>query len=154
MIRFALVFLGLMFGTGAVADECRDDHVQMRGPWGEAGFAVEVVDTPKGRSRGLMFRESMPRGSGMLFVYDAPRKASFWMKNTLIPLDMIFVDQTGTIKHVHHRAVPGDLTAIEGGTGIYAVLEINGGLAKRYGIEPGSQMRHPVFFDGPAIWSC
>ncbi|MDU9003751.1 DUF192 domain-containing protein [Sedimentitalea todarodis] len=154
MMRLALLLAALMCSTVAAASACRDDHVQLRGSWGEAGFAVEVVDTPKARSQGLMFREALPRGSGMLFVYEAPRRASFWMKNTLIPLDMIFVDQSGTIKHVHHRAVPGDLTAIEGGAGIYAVLEINGGLAKRYGIEPGSQMQHPVFSDGPAIWPC
>ncbi len=126
----------------------------MRGPWGEAAFAVEVVDTPRTRAQGLMFRESLPRGAGMLFVYEAPRPASFWMKNTLIPLDMIFVDQTGTVKHVHHRAIPGDLTSIEGGAGILAVLEINGGLARSYGIKPGSQMQHPAFADGPAIWPC
>ncbi len=154
MIRNIVVCFALMFGAVAAAGECRNDQVQMRGAWGEAGFAVELADTPKARARGLMFRKSMPRGSGMLFVYEAPRRASFWMKNTLIPLDMIFVDQTGLIKHVHHRAVPGALTSIEGGAGIYAVLEINGGLAKRYGIEPGSQMRHPVFSDGPAIWPC
>ncbi|MEO9780348.1 MAG: DUF192 domain-containing protein [Sedimentitalea sp.] len=154
MIRIAVLLIALLCGGAVVAAECRDNHVEIRGPWGEAGFAVETVDTPKARSRGLMFRESMPRGSGMLFVYEAPRRASFWMKNTLIPLDMIFVDKTGTVKHVHHRAVPGDLTAIEGGTGIYAVLEINGGLAKSYGISPGSQMRHIVFSDGPAIWPC
>lgn len=153
-MRIAALLVALLFSTMAAASECRDNHVQMRGPWGEAGFAVEVVDTPKARSQGLMFRESLPRGAGMLFVYEAPRRASFWMKNTLIPLDMIFVDRTGAVKHVHHRAVPGDLTAIEGGTGVYAVLEINGGLAKSYGIAPGSQMRHPVFSDGPAIWPC
>ncbi len=101
-----------------------------------------------------MFRESLPRGAGMLFVYETPRRASFWMKNTLIPLDMIFVDQAGTVISVHHRAIPGDLTPIEGGTGIFAVLEINGGLAQRYGIAPGTQLRHPVFSAGPAIWPC
>ncbi|MEY8831268.1 DUF192 domain-containing protein [Sedimentitalea sp. XS_ASV28] len=156
MIRVLAVVLALVCGAavGAAETTCREDHVQLRGSWGEAGFDVEVADTPKTRSRGLMFRESLPRGAGMLFVYEAPRRASFWMKNTLIPLDMIFVDQTGTVISVHHRAIPGDLTPIEGGTGIFAVLEINGGLAQRYGIAPGTQLRHPVFSAGPAIWPC
>ncbi|WP_424986561.1 DUF192 domain-containing protein [Microbulbifer sp. S227A] len=154
MMRAVAVFGALAWGTVVAADSCREDHVRMRGPWGEAAFAVEVVDTPRTRAQGLMFRESLPRGAGMLFVYEAPRPASFWMKNTLIPLDMIFVDQTGTVKHVHHRAIPGDLTSIEGGAGILAVLEINGGLARSYGIKPGSQMQHPAFADGPAIWPC
>lgn len=153
MIRQLLLWMALLCGTAAVAD-CRPDQVQLRGPWGEAAFTVELADTPQARSRGLMHRETLPRGSGMLFVYESPRRASFWMKNTLIPLDMLFADQTGTIRHVHHGAVPGDLTPIEGGAGVFAVLEINGGLAERYGIAPGSQMHHPVFSDGPAAWPC
>ena len=58
--------------------------VRLRGDWGETLFTVELADTPQERSRGLMFRENMPRGAGMLFVYDAPQQARFWMKNTLI----------------------------------------------------------------------
>jgi len=96
----------------------------------------------------------MARGAGMLFVYESPRPASFWMKNTLISLDMLFADKTGRVTHVHHRAIPGDLTPIDGGDGVYAVLEINGGLAKDYGITKGSLMRHPVFSPGPAAWPC
>ena len=66
---------------------------------------------------------------------------------------MIFVDEMGVVTHVHDRAVPGDLTTIDGGDGVLAVLEINGGLAERYGIEPGSQLRHPAFGPG-AAWPC
>lgn len=156
MIKIGALLLVLLFGTvaAATASECSRDRVELRGPWGETGFAVEIADTPEARSRGLMHRESLPRGAGMLFVYETPRRASFWMKNTLIPLDLLFLDETGQVLHVHHRAIPGDLSAIEGGMGVFAVLEINGGLAKRYGIGPGTQMRHPVFSDGPAIWPC
>lgn len=101
-----------------------------------------------------MFVDSMPRGVGMLFVYDAPRRASFWMKNTLIPLDMLFVDRSGIITRIHHQAIPGDLSSIDGGDQVFAVLEINGGLAKRYGISVGSQMQHPAFAGGAAVWAC
>ncbi|MCL6282171.1 DUF192 domain-containing protein [Ruegeria sp. 2012CJ41-6] len=141
-------------GAPALAEGCRDDVVQLRGSGSELRFQVELADTPQERSRGLMFRESLPPRAGMLFVYEYPQRASFWMKNTLIPLDMIFVDATGTVTHVHHQAIPGDLTAIDGGTGVFSVLEINGGLAKKYGIAPGSVLRHEAFSDGPAAWPC
>ena len=101
-----------------------------------------------------MFVEQMGRNKGMLFIYPDPIRATFWMKNTLIPLDMIFVDSDGLVTHVHHEAIPGDLTAIDGGENVRAVLEINGGLAERYGIEPGSQMQHPVFSSASPVWPC
>ena len=154
-MRRLVLGLLLVFGAGSVlADDCKSDLVELRGNWGQAAFAVEIADTPSERSRGLMFRESMPRGVGMLFVYESPRPASFWMKNTLIPLDMLFADETGRITQVHHRAIPGDLTPIDGGGGVFAVLEINGGLAQSYGITKGSLIRHPVFGPGPAAWPC
>ncbi len=101
-----------------------------------------------------MFRESMPQGEGMLFVFDPPQPVAFWMKNTLIPLDMIFLDRTGVVTHVHSDAVPGDLTPIEGGDSVFAVLEVNAGLAARYSIAPGTVMRHEIFSQGYAIWPC
>ena len=67
---------------------------------------------------------------------------------------MIFVDPTGVVRHVHHRAVPGDLTHISGGDGILKVLEINGGLAKRLGIGPGSELQHPAIDAACAVWPC
>ena len=154
MIR---AFAGLAFvvcASTASGDECRSDAIELRGDWGQARFNIETADTPEERSRGLMFREEMARSAGMLFVYETPQPARFWMKNTLIELDMLFADQTGRVTSVHHRAIPGDLTPIDGGPVVYAVLEINGGLAAQYGIGPGSQMQHAVFHDGPAIWPC
>ena len=148
--------LAAMFLVGSFApawSACAPDTVELRGDWGSLKFSVELADTPDERAQGLMYRESMARGSGMLFIYEQPQNATFWMKNTLIPLDMIFVDEMGVVTHVHDRAVPGDLTTIDGGDGVLAVLEINGGLAERYGIEPGSQLRHPAFGPG-AAWPC
>ncbi len=88
----------------------------------------------------------------MLFVYEAPKRAQFWMKNTLIPLDMIFADSTGRVTRVHSDAVPQDETVIDGGEGVQYVLEINGGLAARLGIAPGALMRHPAI--AGAAWAC
>lgn len=156
MIRRALLILGLICSAGLAQaqDACRDDTVFLRGDWGQARFSVELANTPETRSRGLMFRESMPRSSGMLFIYDSPQRATFWMRNTLISLDMIFTDETGTVRHVHHDAIPGDETTIDGGPDVLTVLEINGGLARAMGIVPGSQMRHPAFDAEVAAWPC
>lgn len=151
---FVVAGVALLIGAGQAIAACQPDKVSLRGDWGETRFAIELADTPQDRSRGLMFRENMPRGAGMLFVYEQPQRASFWMKNTLIPLDMIFVDASGTVTHVHHRAVPGDLNPIDGGTNVFAVLEINGGLAETYGIDVGTVLQHSAFSAGPAEWPC
>lgn len=143
----------LMLCTPAWGGECAPDRADLRGNWGAASFRVELADTEQARAEGLMFREKMPRFSGMLFVYPRPQRASFWMKNTLIPLDMLFMDESGIVLHIHHQAVPGDLTPIDGGKGILAVLEINGGLAAALKIDVGSQLRHPVLAD-KAAWPC
>ena len=140
--------------SGAAQAGCQPDRVDLRGDWGQASFSIEIADTPDERALGLMHRESMPRGAGMLFVYETPQRASFWMKNTLIPLDIIFADIGGVVTRVHSNAVPGDLSPIPGGDQVYAVLEINAGLAELYGIEEGTEMRQAVFSDGAPNWPC
>ncbi|PIE12332.1 MAG: hypothetical protein CSA70_09995 [Rhodobacterales bacterium] len=148
------VFCLLLWVLPGHAESCRTNTVTLRGDWGQARFNVEVVDTIETRARGLMFRETLPMSAGMLFVYQRPQKVAFWMKNTLIPLDMIFVDPRGVVQRVHHNAVPGDMTEIPGGRNIMVVLEINGGLARRLGISEGSEMRHPAFDGRNAVWPC
>lgn len=108
-------------------------------------FQVEVADSPAERSRGLMFRPRMEEGHGMLFDFGKEQRVSFWMKNTLIPLDMIFIDSAGEITHIHPNAVPRDLTGIPSNGPVQAVLEINGGLARLLEIQVGDTVRHPVF---------
>ena len=95
----------------------------------------------------------MEDGWGMLFFMQSTRVQSFWMKNTLIPLDTIFLDAEGVVTHVHENAVPQDLTGIDGGDGVQYVLEINGGLAGRLGIGKGSELRHPAI-GAEAAWPC
>lgn len=126
----------------------------MRGSFGKLRFSVEVMDTEETRAQGLMFRESLPRYSGMLFVYDRPEAVNFWMKNTVIPLDMVFLNEYGRVVYIHENAIPRDLTPIFGGRDIKMVLEINGGLARRLGLSEGVQMRHPAFDQGKAQWPC
>lgn len=151
----AAVAVVLALACGPAAAACRDDQVEVRlANGGIARFSVEVADDNAERQRGLMFREHMPTSAGMLFVYDRPQRASFWMKNTLIPLDMVFADPSGLVTRVHPNAVPGDRTSIDGGEGVKLVLEINGGLAARMGIGPGAVLRHPAVAPEGAAWPC
>ena len=151
MIKQACALVcALLVGTDAVA--CSDNSVKLRGDFGTARFSIEVADDPGERAQGLMFRERMAASSGMLFLYERPQRLSFWMRNTLIELDILFVDARGVVQKVHHRAQPHDETPIDGGQGI-AALEINGGLAKRMGIVPGAELQHP-FFGADAAWPC
>lgn len=138
----------------AAAAGCSENSVALRGDWGQARFSVEVADDAAERAQGLMFRKSMSTGAGMLFVYDSPQAMSFWMRNTLIPLDLLFIDSRGVVQHIHENAVPLDETAIYGGENLLSVLEINGGLARRMGIKTGSELRHPAFTGHNPAWPC
>src|SRR5207237_8297658 len=102
-------------------------------------FTVELATTPGQMEQGLMFRKSMAPNVGMLFDYRAPSMAAMWMKNTLIPLDMLFVDQQGRIINIHERAVPGALDPIAASMPARAVIELNGGTADKLGMKPGRQ---------------
>ena len=112
-------------------------------------FTVELATSPAQMMQGLMFRRSLAPDAGMLFDYQAPSMASMWMKNTLIPLDMLFVDATGHIVNIHERAVPGSLDPIAAAAPVRAVIELNGGTAARLGIRPGDRVIYPIFGHGP-----
>ncbi|WP_332909040.1 DUF192 domain-containing protein [Paracoccus binzhouensis] len=121
---------------------------------------VEIADTAPERARGLMFRRQLPPGRGMLFIYETPQPVSFWMRNTLIPLDMIFIDARGEVRHVHPMARPLDETAIPGAApGDPAperlmVLEVPGGDATRLGIFKGMVLSHPGLPQDRALAPC
>ena len=152
--RLALVvLLSASLWSDAAGAGCSADQVELRGDWGSARFSVEIADDSAERAQGLMYREKLPRSAGMLFVFERPGPVSFWMRNTLIPLDMIFADAQGVVRSVHSRAIPGDETPVDGGTDIRFVLEINGGMASAMGIAPGSELRHPSI-GAAAIWPC
>ncbi|MEM1374259.1 MAG: DUF192 domain-containing protein [Pseudomonadota bacterium] len=140
-------------GPSAVS-ACSSDTVTVFAGATKARFSVAVADTPEERNRGLMFVEEMSPGSGMLFVYESPRFASFWMRNTLIPLDMLFAGPDGTVERIHANAVPLDETPIPGGENIQFVLEINGGLAARLGISEGAVLQHPAIPQESAARPC
>ena len=104
-------------------------------------FQIEIADDEKERSRGLMFRKSLDEMSGMLFIYPEPRVASFWMKNTLISLDMVFIDAEGRVASIATNTTPLSLSAVSSGVPVLTVLEIDGGDAERLGIDVGDTVK-------------
>ena len=112
---------------------------------GPQHFTIEIAETPEQMEQGLMYRKSLPPDAGMLFVFPASAVARFWMKNTLIPLDMVFVDGDGHIVGVHERAVPQSLETISSTAPVKAVIELNGGTVARLGIKPGDTVQYKLF---------
>ena len=110
-------------------------------------FDVEMALTEPQREHGLMFRKRLGPYEGMLFDFYHEQKVSFWMKNTLIPLDMLFIAGDGTIRHIHVNAKPLSTDTIPSEYPVRAVLEINGGTAALLGIKPGDKVKHPIFGD-------
>ncbi len=104
-------------------------------------FTVEVARTPEHQQRGLMQRTQLPLDHGMLFIFDPPQRVAFWMKNTPLSLDLLFIDATGQVVRIAPRAVPQSTQLLESGAVVRYVLEINGGEAARRGIIAGSQMQ-------------
>lgn len=152
-MRFLLrpIFLVLLLTVGTTAPATAQDlsSLTIETSGGERRFAVELADDAASRRRGLMFRESMPLDHGMLFDFERERQQSFWMKNTPLSLDIIFIDRRGIIVHIHHRAVPFDETPISSRKPASAVLEINGGVARLTGIAEGDRIRHRIFGNQP-----
>ena len=109
-------------------------------------FKVELAVTGDQMARGMMFRRTMAADAGMLFDYgrNTPGVA-FWMKNTLIPLDMIFITAEGRILNVHERAIPHDESSVPAAGPVRAVLEVNGGTSARLGLKPGDRVVHAIF---------
>ena len=149
-LSIAFVFTSLSFSYAS----CSDNQIDLRGDWGQIRFKVELAATPEARSKGLMYREFLPQSSGMLFFYEKPSPVSFWMKDTFIPLDMLFIDVIGIIKKVHQKSIPLSTELILGGDDILAVLEINAGLSELYGIGPDTIIRHPRIPQANAAWPC
>jgi uncharacterized membrane protein (UPF0127 family) len=152
----ATLALALMLALAApmavLGQECSADQADLRDADTTLRFQVEVVDDAGERAQGLMNRETLPKFSGMLFVYETPQPVAFWMKNTLIPLDMLFFDPQGRLTRIQSQARPLDETPIVGGDNVQYVLEINGGLAESLGIDLGAELRHPALSD--PSWSC
>ncbi|HEX9535432.1 MAG TPA: DUF192 domain-containing protein [Stellaceae bacterium] len=133
------------FSVGADLQKFPTSELTIISATGPHRFKVELAETPAQMTQGLMFRTSLAPDAGMLFEYHEPTAATMWMRNTLIPLDMLFVDAQGRIVNIHERAVPQSLDVIAAAAPVRAVIELNGGTASRLGIAPGDQVVHPIF---------
>lgn len=110
---------------------------------GERSFTIEIADDPGERSRGLMFRQEMDEDHGMLFVFEESQPVGFWMKNTPLPLDLVFIGQDGKVRAIE-RGEPFSEAPITPGEPVQFVLELNAGTAAEAGIENGDLIRHPA----------
>jgi uncharacterized membrane protein (UPF0127 family) len=126
----------------AAADE---GHLELVTASGVHVFDVEIATTPEKQALGLMFRTTLPETKGMLFPHEAPREVTMWMRNTYIPLDMVFIRADGTVHRIEKRTEPLSERVIASQGPVAAVLEIAGGTAEKLGLKPGDKVRHPYF---------
>lgn len=110
---------------------------------GDHNFTIEVATTDQERALGLMFRRSLPENSGMLFIYDPPQPATMWMKNTLIPLDMVFISAEGKVHRIESNTEPFSTTVIPSEGEVVGVLELNAGEADKIGLKRGDKVVYP-----------
>jgi uncharacterized protein len=144
-MRRALMAIILMLASSAATAEVKTLPLVIDTEGGARRFTVELAATPEEQAQGLMFRRSLAADAGMLFDLGSTRTATFWMKNTLIPLDMLFIAADGRIADIHQRAVPLSEAMIESKVPVRAVLELNGGTAARLGIHEGDIVHHVLF---------
>ncbi len=154
--RRIILLLAILLGTArpGVAAEPQlqqfvTSHLTIVSATGPHRFNVEIAETPGQMEQGLMFRRSLAPDAGMLFDFKHPTVATMWMHNTLIPLDMLFVDQQGLIVNIAERAVPESDQTIAAAAPVRAVIELNAGTAERLGIQPGDRVLYPIFGIAP-----
>ena len=150
----ALAVFALLTTAAGAAPACDPDRIEILTGQGSRTFAIEIADDPDEQARGLMFRPVLPADAGMLFIFEPQRPANFWMRNTMIPLDMIFIDDTGRVESIVERNDPYSERGSASQGIVRAVLEINGGLSRELGIGPGTQVIHPAFTTAPDEARC
>jgi uncharacterized membrane protein (UPF0127 family) len=147
--RTVLVGAGLLAFSGAARAEqlatFSKSKLVIETAKGKFPFDIELALTPPQMEQGLMFRRSLAADAGMLFDYGDPQPVAMWMKNTLIPLDMVFIGKDGTVVDFRERAVPMSLDTIEPKVPARAVLEVNAGTAQRLGLQVGNTVHHAFF---------
>jgi uncharacterized membrane protein (UPF0127 family) len=144
-LRLITVILLGMF-VAAAPSRAADQHVlEIASKSGVHVFSVEIADNDAARARGLMFRKELPEGQGMLFDFHRDQEVAFWMENTYIPLDMIFIRGNGTILRIAENTTPLSTKQVPSGGPVRAVLEVLAGTARKLGIAPGDRVAHPIF---------
>jgi len=140
----ALFILALFFSAEA-ARAAGEQTLEIASKTGVHIFAVEIVDNDADRAKGLMYRKELPEGSGMLFDFHRDQEVSFWMQNTYIPLDMIFIRGDGQILRIEENTMPLSTRMIPSRGAVRAVLEVIGGTSRKLGIAPGDRVASPIF---------
>ncbi len=144
----AIVCLALICLATPQISYAEQTTITVESATGSHVFDIEIADDPQERASGLMHRREMARNAGMLFVYDPPQEAAFWMKNTPLTLDILYADAAGVIINIARRTTPFSTRSIPSGGVVRGVLEINGGVAEELGVTEGDRLIHPVFAPG------
>jgi len=144
----AFLFFGLLWVASPAPpanSQARQLTLEIATKSGVHPFSVEIVDNDADRAKGLMYRKELPEGKGMLFDFQREQEVSFWMQNTYIPLDMLFIRGDGTILRIAENTEPLSTRMIPSGGPVRGVLEVIGGTARKFGIAPGDRVAHPMF---------
>ena len=142
------VLFGLLVAAGTVRlanSQPRLQTLEIASKTGVHVFSVEIAENDADRAKGLMYRKELPEGKGMLFDFHREQDVSFWMQNTYIPLDMLFIRADGQILRIAENTEPLSTRMIPSGGPVLAVLEVIGGTARKLGIAPGDRVGHPIF---------
>lgn len=151
LLRRHFVGFALLFGArpACAIAAFRTSEMTIDTASGAHKFSIELATTEAQLEQGLMFRRHLARNAGMLFDFKRPIEAKMWMKNTLIPLDMLFLDAGGRIVDLHERAVPYSTDVIASKAPARFVVELNGGTVARFGIKVGDRVTSPYFATAP-----
>lgn len=139
------VVLPLAPGGGQVVAKMARDTLWLSTATGEHAIEVEIAATPEDSATGLMFRTELADNAGMLFPSKSPRELSMWMRNTYIPLDMVFIRADGVVHRIEAMTEPHSERVIGSNGPVLAVLELRGGLAAKLGLKSGDRVRHAIF---------
>ena len=140
-----IVSLFLMYNLGEVSASMKSELSIITSNGSKHNFLVEVAKTEEEKKIGLMFRKTLAKNAGMLFLYKREALRLMWMKNTFIPLDILFIDKKGVIKRVVKRTIPHSLATISSRQSVLAVLELRGGITSSLEIKKGDRIEHPAF---------
>ena len=145
MRLLVIVSLFLMYNLGEVSASMKSELSIITSNGSKHNFLVEVARTEEEKKIGLMFRKTLAKNAGMLFLYKREALRLMWMKNTFIPLDILFIDKNGVIKRVVKRTVPHSLATISSRQSVLAVLELKGGITSILNIKTGDRIEHQAF---------
>jgi uncharacterized membrane protein (UPF0127 family) len=151
MLRRLLIAISLLLPapTASALENFATSELTVVTAGGPQKFTIELALSDAQMEQGLMFRRSLAPDAGMLFDFKQPTTVTMWMKNTFIPLDMLFLDEHGQIIDIHERAVPQSLAIIAAKVAARYVIELNGGTVARLGIKTGDKATSPYFAQGP-----